>query len=69
MGFFRRLVRYVACGGHYFYIRVRVPDGKDPRAVAEKLLDCYDIRKKALAAKTSASERNRLYPPAAVSRS
>jgi hypothetical protein len=45
-GFLSQAVRYIACGGHYFYIRVRVPDGKDPRAVAEKLLDRYDIRKK-----------------------
>ncbi len=45
-GFLSQVVRYVACGGHYFYIRVRVPEGKDPRAVAEKLLDRYDIRKK-----------------------
>ena len=45
-GFLSQVVRYVACGGHYFYIRVRVPEGKDPRAIAEKLLDRYDIRKK-----------------------
>ena len=25
-GFLAQVVRYVACGGHYFYIRVRVPD-------------------------------------------
>ena len=43
-GFLSQVVRYVACGGHYFYIRVRVPEGKDPRAVAKKLLDRYDIR-------------------------
>ena len=45
-GFLSQAVRYVACGGHYFYIRVRVPQGKAPRVVAEKLLDRYDIRKK-----------------------
>ena len=45
-GFLSQVVRYVACGGHYFYIRVRVPKGKDPQAVAEKLLARYDIRKK-----------------------
>jgi len=45
-GFLSQVVRYVANGGHYFYIRVKVPEGKDPRAVAEKLLDRYDIRKK-----------------------
>jgi len=44
-GFLSQLVRYVANGGHYFYIRVRVPDGKEPQVVAEKLLDRYDIRK------------------------
>ena len=44
-GFLSQLVRYVANGGHYFYIRVRVPDGKDPDAIAAKLLDRYDIRK------------------------
>ena len=45
-GFLSQVVRYVACGGHYFYIRVRVPEGKDRKAIAEKLLDRYDIRKK-----------------------
>jgi hypothetical protein len=45
-GFLSQAVRYIACGGHFFYIRVRVPAGKNPRAVAEKLLDRYDIRKK-----------------------
>jgi hypothetical protein len=45
-GFLSQAVRYIACGGHYFYIRVKVPDGKDPNAIAEKLLDRYDIRKK-----------------------
>ncbi len=45
-GFLSQVVRYVACGGHYFYIRVRVPEGKDPQAVAEKLLDRYNIRRK-----------------------
>jgi hypothetical protein len=44
-GFLSQLVRYIANGGHYFYIRVRVPEGKDPNAIAEKLLDRYDIRK------------------------
>ena len=44
-GFLSQLVRYIANGGHYFYIRVRVPEGKDPTATAEKLLDRYDIRK------------------------
>lgn len=44
--FLSQVVRYVANGGHYFYIRVKVPEGKDPRAAAEKLLDRYDIRKK-----------------------
>ena len=38
-GFLSQLVRYIANGGHYFYIRVRVPDGSDPHAIAEKLLD------------------------------
>ena len=45
-GFLAQVVRYVACGGHYFYIRVRVPQAKDPRVIAEKLLGRYDIRKK-----------------------
>lgn len=44
-GMLSQLIRYVANGGHYFYIRVRVPQGKDPSAIAEKLLDKYDIRK------------------------
>ena len=44
-GFLSQLVRYIANGGHYFYLRVRVPDGKDPNAIAEKLLDRYEIRK------------------------
>ena len=45
-GFLAQASRYIANGGHYFYIRVRVPEGKDPSKVAEKLLDRYDIRKK-----------------------
>ncbi len=45
-GFLAQVVRYVACGGHYFYIRVLVPEGKDPKVIAEKLLSRYDIRKK-----------------------
>lgn len=44
-GLLSQLVRYIANGGHYFYIRVRVPDGKAPRVIAEKLLDRYAIRK------------------------
>ncbi|MCA9201157.1 MAG: hypothetical protein KDA87_26635 [Planctomycetales bacterium] len=44
-GFLSQLVRYIANGGHYFYIRVKVPIGKDPQAAAEKLLDRYKIRK------------------------
>ena len=44
-GFLSQLVRYVANGGHYFYVRVRVPEKKDPQSIAEKLLDKYDIRK------------------------
>ena len=44
-GMLSQLIRYVANGGHYFYIRVRVPQGKDPTAIAERLLDRYDIRK------------------------
>jgi len=44
-GFLSQLVRYVANGGHYFYIRVKVPEGKDPLAVATKLLDRYNVRK------------------------
>ena len=44
-GMLSQLIRYVANGGHYFYIRVRVPEGKDPTVIAERLLDRYDIRK------------------------
>lgn len=45
-GFLDQLVRYIRRGGHYFYIRCVVPEGKDPRAVAEKLLTRYGIRRK-----------------------
>ena len=36
-GFLSQLVRYVANGGHYFYVRVRVPEKKDPQSIAEKI--------------------------------
>ena len=44
-GMLSQLIRYVANGGHYFYIRVRVPEGKDTTAIAERLVARYDIRK------------------------
>ena len=44
-GFLSQVIRYVANGGHYFYIRVRVPEDKDPHLVADKLLDRYSIRR------------------------
>jgi len=45
-GLLSQLVRYITHGGHYFYLRTLVPEKKDPKAVAEKLLDRYDIRRK-----------------------
>src|SRR5262245_13100660 len=42
-GFVQQLaVSYVA-NGYYFYVRGRVPDGKDPRAVDAKLVTRYGI--------------------------
>ena len=43
--FVSQIVRYVAAG-HYFYIRVLIPEGKDVAAVDTKLLERYDARKK-----------------------
>ena len=43
--FVSQIVRYVAAG-HYFYIRVLIPEGKDVAAVDAKLLARYDIKKK-----------------------
>ena len=42
--FLAQVVRYVS-SGHYFYIRCRIPDGKDPRTVDEKIVRLYDIRR------------------------
>ncbi len=42
--FLAQLVRYVS-SGHYFYIRCRIPHGKDPIAVDQKILTLYDIRR------------------------
>ena len=42
--FLAQLVRYVA-SGHWFYVRCRIPAGKDPQRVDEKLLRLYDIRR------------------------
>ena len=44
-GFVSQIVRYVA-SGHYFYVRVLVPEKKDPAIVDEKLLERYGVRKK-----------------------
>lgn len=41
-GFVAQLVRYVS-SGYFFYVRVLVPDGKDPAAVDAKLLERYGI--------------------------
>lgn len=43
--FVAQIVRYVA-SGHYFYLRVLVPERKDVSAVDAKLLDRYGVRKK-----------------------
>ena len=42
--FLAQVVRYVS-SGHYFYIRCRIPDGKDPRAVDEKIVGLYDVHR------------------------
>ena len=44
--FISQIVRYIRHGGHYFYVRCLVPEGKDPEVVATKLIDRYDIRRK-----------------------
>ncbi|REJ90429.1 MAG: hypothetical protein DWQ34_17470 [Planctomycetota bacterium] len=45
-GFVAQIVRYVA-SGHYFYVRVLIPEHKEPRLVDEKLLRLYDIARPA----------------------
>ena len=45
-GFISQIVRYIRHGGHYFYVRCVVPEGKDPLVVAEKLIARYDVRRK-----------------------
>jgi len=40
--FLSQLVRYVA-SGHYFYLTAKIPEGKDPRRVDEKLIARYGI--------------------------
>jgi len=42
--FLAQVVRYVS-SGHYFYIRCLIPEHKVPRAVDEKILSLYDIRR------------------------
>lgn len=42
--FVAQVVRYVS-SGHYFYIRCRIPDGKDVHAVDEKILKLYEVRR------------------------
>lgn len=42
--FLAQVVRYIS-SGHYFYIRCRIPESKDPIAVDEKILRLYDIRR------------------------
>lgn len=41
-GFVSQVVRYVA-GGHVFYFTGRVPEGRDPRALDQKLMDVYGV--------------------------
>jgi len=45
-GFLAQVVRYVS-SGHYFYVRLLIPERKDPQAVDEKLLELYDIARPA----------------------
>jgi hypothetical protein len=45
-GFISQIVRYIRHGGHYFYVRCVIPEGKDPQAIAEKLIARYDVRRK-----------------------
>jgi hypothetical protein len=42
--FLAQVVRYVS-SGHYFYIRCRIPGGKNPRAVDEKIVGLYDVHR------------------------
>ena len=42
--FLAQVVRYVS-SGHCFYIRCRIPDGKDPIAVDEKIVSLYDVQR------------------------
>lgn len=44
-GFVSQIVRYAA-SGHYFYVRVLLPEKKDPAAIDQKLLDRYGVRTK-----------------------
>lgn len=44
-GFVQQVVSSYVARGYRFHVSGRVPEGKDPRDVDEKLLNLYDIRK------------------------
>jgi hypothetical protein len=43
VGFVQQLAANVLCHGYWFYVTGRVPDGKDPRSVDQKLLAKYGV--------------------------
>ncbi len=45
-GFVAQVVRYIS-SGHYFYVRLLIPEHKHPRTVDEKLLKLYDVARPA----------------------
>ena len=44
-GLVAQVVRYVS-SGHYFYVRVVIPEKKDPRVIDAKLIERYRVDKK-----------------------
>ena len=44
-GFVQQVVSSYVARGYRFHVSGKVPEGKDPRDIDEKLLDLYDIRK------------------------
>ena len=45
-GFVAQIIRYIS-SGHYFYVRVLIPEHKHPRTVDQKLLKLYDVARPA----------------------
>src|SRR5688572_3047852 len=44
-GFVQRVATHLLTHGYYFFVQGQVPPGKDPRALDQKLLREYDIKK------------------------